>query len=350
MDTLRRVKQERVKEADEVTAENVMDPRWLEAAGPLVHDGVRCFGCSSSPIVGRRLECDQCYDYNLCEDCHASTAAKQRGFFSVRVPTSHEPRNFTRFSLQPSPRPRTRTATKYLRFNHNRSTEAQMQEHQPEHSFTDVFDEDEDWSRALRLKKAEVFRAAIGDRKLEALNWVMNKERSTEKTAFYLLDMKGENEKDHFITNSDIKMKDLLIRALKNCWEKVALFLIKREVDITVEDEKSRTPLMWACKTNQPNVVEKLLERNTDGEEYIDKTNQENMTALAIAVANKNDECIKHILHCGVPVEMYCHDGKKLLPFSYKNIKDFLDGQINKIKPSWNIPSGLFDNKSHNHF
>ena len=96
MDTLRRVKQERVKEADEVTTENVMDPRWLEAAGPLVHDGVRCFGCSSSPIVGRRLECDQCYDYNLCEDCHASTAAKQRGFFSVRVPTSHEPRNFTR--------------------------------------------------------------------------------------------------------------------------------------------------------------------------------------------------------------------------------------------------------------
>ena len=379
------VRTEKASEMCGVTVENVMDPRWLEAGGPLVHDGVRCVGCSSSPIVGRRFECDQCYDYNLCEDCHASTAAQQRGFFSVRVPTSHEPRNFTRFSLQPTPRPRTRTATKYLRFNHNRSTEAQMQEHQPEHIFTDVFDEDEDWSRALRLKKAEVFRAAIGDRKLEALNWVMNKERSTEKTAFYLLDMKGGNEKDHFkklteldsvmnkessaqkaqktgemkgesekkdhfITNSDIKMKDLLIRALKNCWEKVALFLIKREVDITVEDEKSRTPLMWACKTNQPNVVEKLLERNTDGEEYIDKTNQENMTALAIAVANKNDECIKHILHCGVPVEMYCHDGKKLLPFSYKNIKDFLDGQINKIKPSWNIPSGLFDNKSHNHF
>ena len=101
---------------------------------------------------------------------------------------------------------------------------------------------------------------------------------------------------------------------------------------------------MWACKTNQPNVVEKLLERNTGGEEYVNKKNQENMTALAIAVANKNDECIKHILRCDVPVEIYYPHTKKLLPFSYKNIKDFLDGQIDKIKPTWSVSSGLLDN------
>ena len=75
---------------------------------------------------------------------------------------------------------------------------------------------------------------------------------------------------------------------------------------------------------------------NESGEHW----NQDKMTALAIAVANKNDECIQHILLCDVPVEMYYHDNTKLLPFSFKNIKDFLDGQINKIKPSWSVSSG----------
>ena len=379
MDTMKRLDHERVKEKGEVTVENVMEARWLEA-GPMVHDGVRCVGCSTSPIVGRRFECDQCFDYNLCQECYAATIAKKRILqTSVSIPSpsvSEEPHHFTRLSLETSPRKR--RPSRFFPFNQNRSTEAQKQEHQPEHTFKDVFDEDEDWSRALRLRQGEVFRAVIGEKKLRALNWVMNKERSTQKTAFYLLDMKGEKEKDHikkltelnsvmnkessaqktaekknekkdhFITDSDIKMKDLLIRALRNCWEDVALFLIKREVDIYVKDDKERTPLMWACKTNQPSVVEKLLERNTSGEEYIDKTNQEKMTALAIAVANKNDECIKHILHCGVPVEMYCHDKKELLPFSYKNIKDFLDGQINKIKPTWSVASGFLDNNSIN--
>ena len=90
---------------------------------------------------------------------------------------------------------------------------------------------------------------------------------------------------------------------------------------------------MWACKTNQPCVVEKLLQRTT--EEHINKRNQERMTALAIAIANKNDDCIKHILRSGVTVDMYCHIKNKLLPFSYKNINEFLDSQIDKVKPHW---------------
>ena len=339
MDTLER--------AHEVTVDNVMEARWLEG---MVHDGVRCVGCNTSPIVGRWFECDDCYDYNLCEGCWTAAPRKKKLQPSLSTPAS---RNFTRISLQPSSPIDTEsipfTRRKTLQHTISFCLHPQKQEHKPEHTFTNVVDDDTNWSRALRLKKAEVFKTIIGDtEKLEALKWVMNKERSTQKTASYLLDMKGENDMDHFISKSDINMKDndVLIKALRNCWGNLALSLIKREVDIYEKDRKERTPLMWACKTNQHSVVEKLLERNTKGKEYIDKMNQEKMTALAIAVANKNDECIKHILLCDVPVEMYYHDNTKLLPFSFKNIKDFLDGQIDKIKPTWSVSIGLLDNNS----
>ena len=98
------------------------------------------------------------------------------------------------------------------------------------------------------------------------------------------------------------------------------------------------TPLMWACKTNQPGVVEKLLLRAT--QDHVNKRNNENMTALGIAVANKNDQCIQNILQCGLTVDMYCPSKKKLLPFSYRNTKKFLDSQIDKIKPKWGISLG----------
>ena len=311
----------------------------------MVHDGVRCVGCSISPIEGKRFECDQCYDYNLCEECWTLTSRKNKLQPSLSIPAS---RHFTRLSMQPSPPYRTQIfpITRSKTLQHSSSfCLPQKQEHKPDHTFTNVVDVDTDWSRALRLKKDEVFKTIIGnteiDKKLEALKWVMNKERSTQKTASFLLEMKGEKEMDHFISKSVINNNSVLIKALRNCWENVALSLIKREVDIYVKDQKKRTPLMWACKTNQHSVVEKLLERNTKGKDYINETNEENMTALAIAVANKNDECIKHILQCDVPVEMYYHDKTKLLPFSYKNIKDFLDGQIDKIKPTWSVSSNI---------
>ena len=349
MDTLER--------AHEVTVDNVMEARWLEG---MVHDGVRCVGCNTSPIVGRWFECDDCYDYNLCEECWTKNMIQQN---SPLPPASQKPAPFKRRSLpffpfdrnslEHSPfletsiqiSPITDTS---LSKNPSMTEEGMNQEHQQGHTFTDVIKSDSKWSRALRLRKGKVFRVIIGGEKLEALKWVMNKERSTQKTASYLLDMKGENDMDYFISKSDINMKDndVLIKALRNCWGNLALSLIKREVDIYVEDREERTPLMWACKTNQHSVVEKLLERNTKGKEYIDKMNQEKMTALAIAVANKNDECIKHILLCDVPVEMYYHHNTKLLPFSFKNIKDFLDGQIDKIKPTWSVSIGLLDNNS----
>ena len=343
---------EKVKDISEVTEANVMDPRWLEAV-PMVHDGVRCVACSSSPIVGRRLECDLCYDYNLCEDCYTTTTNKdiepQKLLNLQRSLSSPAPQQSPQIGLQfPfSRKPLQHAASLQLSLLTDPEEGGPMkQEHQSQHSFTDVVKSDRMWSRALRLRKGVFFKTIIGEEKLEALNWVMDKEKSTQKTASYLLDMKGKNDKELFITNSDMKKKTVLIKALRNCWEDLALSLIRREVDIYEKDEKKRTALMWACKTNLHIVVEKLLERNTHGAKYINEINDEKMTALAIAVANKNEECIKHILHCGVPVELYCHDNdKKLLPFSYENIKDFLDAQINQKKPTWSS-SSVMSNKT----
>ena len=56
--------------SDQVTVDNVLEDRWVRDV-PMVHDAVECVGCSTSPIVGKRYECDQCYSYNLCEDCWA---------------------------------------------------------------------------------------------------------------------------------------------------------------------------------------------------------------------------------------------------------------------------------------
>ena len=70
-------------ELDEVTKENVMEERWLEG---MVHDGVRCSGCHTTPIEGKRLECEQCYDYNLCEECWTATARKKKLQPSLSIP------------------------------------------------------------------------------------------------------------------------------------------------------------------------------------------------------------------------------------------------------------------------
>ena len=380
----------------EVTVENVLDDRWVVDV-PMVHDDVRCVGCTTKPIVGKRFECDQCFAYNLCEDCYTGKN-KARPYLNYQMTILVD--NADRNEQDP------------LETNLSDLRSRRKADHKPQHSFTDVINDDTDWSRALRLKKDRVFRTLLGEeesRRRRALDWVMNKERSTQKIASYLLDMKEEDSEEHFITNSVLNMSDgqnntVLTKALRNGWGDVTLTLIKRKVhmdrketlikalmnnltqvaayilnlrhevtghyrltkedmnslhpdhsiliwtirnkmgaeaislvgrgaDWDVEDRKKMTPLMWACKTNQPSVVEKLLQRTT--EEHINKRNQERMTALAIAVANKNNECIKHILRSGVSVDMYCHIKNKLLPFSYKNIHELLDSQIDKVKPHW---------------
>ena len=84
---------EKVMEMSNLTEDNVMDERWLEG---MVHDGVRCVDCNITPIEGKRFECDQCYDYNLCEECWTNTASKKKPRPSLTVPP---PIDFTSISF-----------------------------------------------------------------------------------------------------------------------------------------------------------------------------------------------------------------------------------------------------------
>merc|ERR1712001_229847 len=94
-------------------------------------------------------------------------------------------------------------------------------------------------------------------------DWVMNKERSTQKIASYLLDMKEADTEDHFITNSVLNMSDgrnntVLIKALMNNPPQVAAYILnlRHEVTghyrLTKEDMNSLHPdhsiLIWTIR------------------------------------------------------------------------------------------------------
>ena len=136
-------------------------------------------------------------------------------------------------------------------------------EHKTHHTFTDVINDDTAESRALRLKKDSVFKRLVGgskDKKWRALKWVMNKERSTQKIALYLLDMKeDEDEEKYYINNlvlntTDYLNENVLDKAVKNCWGDVAMTLINRGVDM----DKMRT-LINALLNNLTTVASHIL-------------------------------------------------------------------------------------------
>ncbi|KIX07092.1 uncharacterized protein Z518_05069 [Rhinocladiella mackenziei CBS 650.93] len=52
-----------------------------------IHRGVECNSCGVHPIQGIRYHCANCFDFDLCEGCEASSAhIKSHVFFKIRIP------------------------------------------------------------------------------------------------------------------------------------------------------------------------------------------------------------------------------------------------------------------------
>ena len=110
----------------EVTVENVLDDRWVVDV-PMVHDDVRCVGCTTKPIVGKRFECDQCFAYNLCEDCYTGQN-KARPYLNYQMTILVD--NADRNEQEP------------LETNLSDLRSRRKGDHKPQHSFTDVINDD----------------------------------------------------------------------------------------------------------------------------------------------------------------------------------------------------------------
>lgn len=56
-----------------------------------LHEDVICDGCKSDPILGRRWTCLTCYDYDLCDTCHASGVhPSEHQMLKIEVPADAE--------------------------------------------------------------------------------------------------------------------------------------------------------------------------------------------------------------------------------------------------------------------
>ncbi|KAK5049462.1 hypothetical protein LTR84_004391 [Exophiala bonariae] len=52
-----------------------------------IHRGVECNSCGVHPIQGIRYHCANCFDFDLCESCEASSAhTKSHVFYKIRIP------------------------------------------------------------------------------------------------------------------------------------------------------------------------------------------------------------------------------------------------------------------------
>jgi len=48
-----------------------------------VHIWVTCDGCNKTPIVGNRYKCNDCEDFDFCEDCHTKKSHQEGHSFRL---------------------------------------------------------------------------------------------------------------------------------------------------------------------------------------------------------------------------------------------------------------------------
>jgi len=56
-----------------------------------VHDYVECDGCGQSPIIGKRYKCNNCRDYDLCQNCINTTNHDRSHSFAFIKGTNYKP-------------------------------------------------------------------------------------------------------------------------------------------------------------------------------------------------------------------------------------------------------------------
>ena len=72
-----------------------------------VHDNYQCDGCQANPIIGARYHCNDCPDYDLCEDCYQGYPHKHMMEKIDKTAKGKQLENIITFLVQPVKNERT---------------------------------------------------------------------------------------------------------------------------------------------------------------------------------------------------------------------------------------------------
>ncbi|KAI2619317.1 ankyrin repeat-containing domain protein [Hypoxylon sp. NC1633] len=97
-----------------------------------------------------------------------------------------------------------------------------------------------------------------------------------------------------------------LILAARYGYYRVAVELLAAGADINHQDEFGNTPLQFSCWNSSPRVTELFLTRMVD----INRSDKDNITALADAARRGGMECLKLLLDAGADTEIASLSGK----------------------------------------
>ena len=57
----------------------------IQKENKLVHKGYQCNICNQNPLLGIRYECENCYDYNLCEKCYYDVLNERKKHYNHKL-------------------------------------------------------------------------------------------------------------------------------------------------------------------------------------------------------------------------------------------------------------------------
>ena len=72
---------EKQEENEEINNKNLNSMKQNQQS-KLIHEGYTCNLCKKTPIIGLRYKCNNCYDYNLCENCYNDILQNKKSHFN----------------------------------------------------------------------------------------------------------------------------------------------------------------------------------------------------------------------------------------------------------------------------